>query len=190
MRVRPSRRALGLRGRILGAVLFTAVATLAVAALTLLGPLEQSLRHAELNTLRSEVGSTKRTNATSFAEDDQAVPGAESGHRSPRPTSARRQVGNRRARRSGRRSAGPTRRRAAMSHGLTSRTSACTRWACRPRRDHQAGAQPAGRHRRHRGRAPRVRGALGARRQADRGHDPVEHRPPRSLRGRCGAGVR
>ena len=66
MRVRPSRRALGLRGRILGAVLFTAVATLAVAALTLLGPLEQSLRHAELNTLRNEVGSTKRTNATSF----------------------------------------------------------------------------------------------------------------------------
>ena len=66
MRVRPSRRALGLRGRILGAVLFTAVATLAVAALTLLGPLEQSLRHAELNTLRSEVGSTKRANATSF----------------------------------------------------------------------------------------------------------------------------
>ena len=66
MRVRPSRRALGLRGRILGAVLFTAVATLAVAALTLLGPLEQSLRHAELNTLRNEVGSTKRTNPTSF----------------------------------------------------------------------------------------------------------------------------
>ena len=66
MRMRPSRRALGLRGRILGAVLFTAVATLAVAALTLLGPLEQSLRNAELNTLRGEVGSTKHTNPTSF----------------------------------------------------------------------------------------------------------------------------
>ena len=66
MRMRPSRRALGLRGRILGAVLFTAVATLAVAALTLLGPLEQSLRNAELNTLRGEVGSTKHTNPASF----------------------------------------------------------------------------------------------------------------------------
>ncbi len=53
------RGALGLRGRIVGAVLFTTVATLAVAALTLLGPLEQSLKNAELSTLRSEVGSTK-----------------------------------------------------------------------------------------------------------------------------------
>ncbi|HEY4828818.1 MAG TPA: hypothetical protein VIH85_18745, partial [Solirubrobacteraceae bacterium] len=66
MRLRPTRRALGLRGRILGAVLFTAVATLVVAALTLLGPLEQSLRNAELNTLRGEVGSTKHTNPASF----------------------------------------------------------------------------------------------------------------------------
>ena len=81
MRVRPSRRALGLRGRILGAVLFTAVATLAVAALTLLGPLEQSLRHAELNTLRSEVGSTKRTNATSFERTIKPFQAAESGSR-------------------------------------------------------------------------------------------------------------
>jgi signal transduction histidine kinase len=67
VRLRPSRRALGLRGRILGAVLFTAVATLAVAALTLLGPLEQSLKRAELNTLRGEVGRTKTTNPASFA---------------------------------------------------------------------------------------------------------------------------
>jgi signal transduction histidine kinase len=67
VRLRPTRRALGLRGRILGAVLFTAVATLVVAALTLLGPLEQSLRNAELNTLRGEVGSTKHTNPISFA---------------------------------------------------------------------------------------------------------------------------
>jgi signal transduction histidine kinase len=66
VRLRPTRRALGLRGRILGAVLFTAVATLVVAALTLLGPLEQSLRNAELNTLRGEVGSTKHTNPGSF----------------------------------------------------------------------------------------------------------------------------
>ena len=48
---RPRRGALGLRGRIVGAVLFTTVATLAVAALTLLGPLESSLRHAALTTL-------------------------------------------------------------------------------------------------------------------------------------------
>ena len=53
------RGALGLRGRILGVVLVTSVATLAVAAVTLLGPLEQSLRNAELNTLRGQVGSTK-----------------------------------------------------------------------------------------------------------------------------------
>jgi signal transduction histidine kinase len=66
--MRPSRGALGLRGRILGAVLFTAVATLAVAALALLGPLVQSLKNAELNTLRSEVGSTKGTGPKSFAK--------------------------------------------------------------------------------------------------------------------------
>src|SRR5881227_917709 len=61
MRARPARGALGLRGRILGAVLFTTVATLA-----LLGPLEQSLQNAELNTLRGEVGSTKYTVPKSF----------------------------------------------------------------------------------------------------------------------------
>jgi signal transduction histidine kinase len=59
MRGRPSHGALGLRGRILGAVLVTTVATLGVAALALLGPLEHSLRTAELTTLRGEVGSTK-----------------------------------------------------------------------------------------------------------------------------------
>ena len=48
-------------------MLFTAVATLAVAAIALLGPLEQSLKNAELNTLRNEVGSTKHTNPNSFA---------------------------------------------------------------------------------------------------------------------------
>ncbi len=41
----------GLRGRIVGAVLVTTVATLAIAAVALLGPLEQSLRNAEQSTL-------------------------------------------------------------------------------------------------------------------------------------------
>ena len=41
---RPRRGALGLRGRIVGAVIVTTVATLGVAALALLGPLEKSLR--------------------------------------------------------------------------------------------------------------------------------------------------
>lgn len=47
--------ALGLRGRIVGAVLVTAVAALAVAAVVLLGPLEHSLRSAERNTLEQQV---------------------------------------------------------------------------------------------------------------------------------------
>jgi signal transduction histidine kinase len=51
----PRRPALGLRGRIIGAVLVTTVATLGVAALALLGPLEQSLRNAEKQTLRHEL---------------------------------------------------------------------------------------------------------------------------------------
>ena len=54
-RARPRRGALGLRGRIVGAVVVTTVATLAVAALALLGPLENSLRHAALNTLERDV---------------------------------------------------------------------------------------------------------------------------------------
>jgi signal transduction histidine kinase len=52
---RPGRGALGLRGRIVGAVLVTTVATLAVAALALLGPLEQELRNASLHTLQKDV---------------------------------------------------------------------------------------------------------------------------------------
>src|SRR5438067_12951672 len=52
---RPRRGALGLRGRIVGLVLFTTVATLAVAALTLLGPLESKLRNSALQTLRHEL---------------------------------------------------------------------------------------------------------------------------------------
>jgi len=58
-RARARRGAFGLQGRIVGAVLITTVATLAVAALALLGPLEQSLRNAERNTLESELGKTK-----------------------------------------------------------------------------------------------------------------------------------
>jgi signal transduction histidine kinase len=45
----------GLRGRIVGAVLVTTVATLAIAAVALLGPLEQSLRMAEQTTLRKHL---------------------------------------------------------------------------------------------------------------------------------------
>ncbi len=48
---RGRRGALGLGGRIVGVVLVTAVATLAIAAVTLLGPLEHSLRTADKNTL-------------------------------------------------------------------------------------------------------------------------------------------
>ncbi len=47
----PGRGAFGLRGRIIGAVLVTTVATLAIAAVALLGPLEHSLRTAERSTL-------------------------------------------------------------------------------------------------------------------------------------------
>jgi signal transduction histidine kinase len=56
MRARPRRGALGLRGRIVGLVLFTTAATLAVAALTLLGPLESKLRSSALTTLVHELG--------------------------------------------------------------------------------------------------------------------------------------
>jgi len=52
---RPGHGALGLRGRIVGAVVVTTVATLVVAALALLGPLEHSLRSAGLNTLRNDL---------------------------------------------------------------------------------------------------------------------------------------
>jgi signal transduction histidine kinase len=52
---RHGQSALGLRGRIVGALLFTSVATLAVAALALLGPLEQSLRSSEMVTLHHDL---------------------------------------------------------------------------------------------------------------------------------------
>jgi signal transduction histidine kinase len=46
---------LGLRGRIVGALLVTTLATLAVAAVALLGPLEKQLRNADLKTLYGDV---------------------------------------------------------------------------------------------------------------------------------------
>jgi signal transduction histidine kinase len=52
--------ALGLRGRIVGVVLVTAVAALAVAALVLLSPLEHSLRNAEKTTLEQQVPASSR----------------------------------------------------------------------------------------------------------------------------------
>jgi signal transduction histidine kinase len=51
----PRHGAFGLRGRIVGVVLITAVATLAVAALALLGPLEQSLRNTEKTSLKNDL---------------------------------------------------------------------------------------------------------------------------------------
>jgi signal transduction histidine kinase len=54
-RARPRWGALGLGGRIVGAVLVTTVATLAVAAVALLGPLEHSLRKTALTTLRRDL---------------------------------------------------------------------------------------------------------------------------------------
>lgn len=63
---RPRRGALGLRGRIVGLVLFTTVATLAVAALTLLGPLESKLRSSALGTLRHELGNSPQQSLRSI----------------------------------------------------------------------------------------------------------------------------
>ena len=55
MRPRPRRGALGLRGRIVGAVLVTTVATLGVAAVGLLGPLQHELRNAAKQTLQKDL---------------------------------------------------------------------------------------------------------------------------------------
>lgn len=63
MRARPRRAALGLRGRIVGLVLFTTAATLVVAALTLLGPLESKLRNSALTTLGKDVRTASITNS-------------------------------------------------------------------------------------------------------------------------------
>ncbi len=56
MRARPRRGALGLRGRIVGAVLVTTVATLAVAAVAVLGPLQDKLRESARATLVRDLG--------------------------------------------------------------------------------------------------------------------------------------
>src|SRR5947209_4123234 len=70
----------GLRGRIVGALLITTVATLAVAALALLGPLERQLRHAELNTLVKEVNhdlaSFRRLTPAEVARTEAIRPGS------------------------------------------------------------------------------------------------------------------
>jgi signal transduction histidine kinase len=62
--------ALGLRGRIIGVVLVTSVATLIVAALALLGPLEHSLRNAEMTTLKQEFSGTRGTASFASARFD------------------------------------------------------------------------------------------------------------------------
>src|SRR5690242_11676721 len=64
--------ALGLRGRIIGAVLAASVATLIVAAVALLGPLEHSLRNAELTTLKQELQGTRGTGSFTLRGDDPA----------------------------------------------------------------------------------------------------------------------
>ena len=70
-RALPSSGALGLRGRIVGAVLVTTVITLVVAAVALLGPLEQSLKNAAMHTLRTDLG---RSPTSAFARID-LIPG-------------------------------------------------------------------------------------------------------------------
>jgi len=60
-RSRPRRAALGLRARIVGVVLVAAVATLGVAAAALLGPLENELRSAALQSLQKDVGKVSTT---------------------------------------------------------------------------------------------------------------------------------
>jgi signal transduction histidine kinase len=64
------RGALGLRGRIVGVVLVTTAAALAVAAVALLGPLVHSLKGAELKTLEGQVTSNS---VTAFKRRDPAL---------------------------------------------------------------------------------------------------------------------
>ncbi|MGZ4185343.1 MAG: HAMP domain-containing sensor histidine kinase [Solirubrobacteraceae bacterium] len=78
IRARPRRAAFGLRGRIVGAVVVTTVATLAVAAVALLGPLEHSLRHTALTTLerdlKGQVAEFRHVNLTYVAESSATQP--------------------------------------------------------------------------------------------------------------------
>jgi signal transduction histidine kinase len=63
--------ALGLRGRIVGALLVSTVVTLAVAALALLSPLERQLRDEAQSTLVKEVGSrAERSSLSQLTPDD------------------------------------------------------------------------------------------------------------------------
>src|SRR6185437_16728852 len=62
--------ALGPRGRIIGAVLAASVATLIVAAVALLGPLEHSLRNAEKATLEQELQGNRGTGSFTVRGDD------------------------------------------------------------------------------------------------------------------------
>ena len=50
-----ARGAIGLRGRIVAVVLITTVATLAIAAILVLGPLEKSLRRADEQALKKSI---------------------------------------------------------------------------------------------------------------------------------------
>ncbi|HUZ28596.1 MAG TPA: HAMP domain-containing sensor histidine kinase [Solirubrobacteraceae bacterium] len=76
MRPRSGLGALGLRARIVGAVLIIAVVTLGVAAAVLLGPLESSLRNAAQNTFESELRHAtvdfRRLDLTSLLISDRA----------------------------------------------------------------------------------------------------------------------
>jgi signal transduction histidine kinase len=74
LRARPRRGALGLRGRIVGAVLVTTVATLGVAAVALFGPLQKSLRDTAKNTLRSDVRRSDVARAFASLKDLALVP--------------------------------------------------------------------------------------------------------------------
>ena len=79
--------ALGLRGRIVGALLITAVATLGVAALALLSPLEHQLRNEAQNTLLNEVaGRAERGTFTQFTVED--IADANASQRAPVATPA------------------------------------------------------------------------------------------------------
>jgi signal transduction histidine kinase len=82
-RARPRRGALGLRGRIVGAVLVTTVATLGVAALALLGPLQQGLRNAAKQTLIHDVkdaAASFRRLPLQFVAESADDPNAAKGH--------------------------------------------------------------------------------------------------------------
>ena len=75
------RSALGLRGRIVGVVLLTSVVALAVAAVALLGPLEHSLRKAEVQTLQRNLKNEKHIFRSLHLCTDYSSPSSEAGLR-------------------------------------------------------------------------------------------------------------